>query len=164
VGEIRIFDAVIRFGMCTLAYRHFSGEVLYLTSEVVGHMDAGGHFMSIKVLLADDAEITRRAIVKLLSAEPKIELVGEACDFAQTVQMAKGLKPQVIVMDLHVAAKPNLAPIDVKANLNHGSRLVTISFANDEDCKALAQSFGAVRLLDKMTLAKELIPTILHLV
>jgi hypothetical protein len=39
--------------------------------------------------------------------------------------------------------------------------LVAVSIANDEEAKALAQSFGAVTLLDKMKLFDELVPTIL---
>jgi DNA-binding NarL/FixJ family response regulator len=44
--------------------------------------------LSIKVLLADDSEVIRSAIVKLLNEEPSTELVGEAKGFAQTIQLA----------------------------------------------------------------------------
>jgi len=47
----------------------------------------GGCF-SIKVLLADDSDVMRRAIVKLLNEEPSTELVGEAKRFAETIQLA----------------------------------------------------------------------------
>ena len=58
--------------------------------------------MSIKVLLADDSDVMRRAIVKLLNEEPSTELVGEAKGFAETIQLANELKPDVLVMDLHM--------------------------------------------------------------
>jgi DNA-binding NarL/FixJ family response regulator len=116
--------------------------------------------MPIKVLLADDAQMMREAIRRLLGGEPGIELVGEAADFAQTIRMAKDLRPHVIVMDLHM---PKAGYLDIKSHLNGGSRLLAISISNDEEAKILAESFGAVTLLDKMDLYNELIPAIMRL-
>jgi len=58
--------------------------------------------MPITVLLADDAAIMRRAIRNVLESDPEIKIVGETADFARTIQMAADLKPQVVVMDLHM--------------------------------------------------------------
>jgi chemotaxis response regulator CheB len=120
--------------------------------------------MSIKVLLADDSEIVRRAIRALLLGQPEIELVGEAADFPQTIQMMNELNPEIIVMDLHMPDETQVTPLKVKSHLNHGSKLLAISLWNDEDAKALAELFGAVTLLDKMELSDKLIPTIMQLV
>jgi DNA-binding NarL/FixJ family response regulator len=49
-----------------------------------------GGYLSIKVLLADDSDVMRCAIVKLLDEESSIELVGEAKGFAETIQLANG--------------------------------------------------------------------------
>ena len=106
----------------------------------------------------------RQAIRRLLDAQPGIELVGEAADFAQTIQMANDLKPQVIVMDLHMPNDSNLTPLEVQSRLHHSSRLLAISIWNDGQTKALAESYGAASLLDKMELGKKLIPTIMQLV
>ena len=55
----------------------------------------------------------------------------------------------------------SVSPQEIKSLLNTlGSRLIAISFWNDEDTQALAERFGAVTLLDKMRLATELIPAI----
>ena len=120
--------------------------------------------ISIKVLLADDTQIMRQAIRRLLDAQPGIELVGEAADFAQTIQMANDLKPQVIVMDLHMPNDSNLTPLEVQSRLHHSSRLLAISFWNNEDAKVLAESFGALKVLDKAQLGSKLIPSIMQLV
>ena len=116
--------------------------------------------MPIKVLLADDSGIVRRAIRSLLEAEPEIELVGEAVNFAQTIQLANELRPQVIVMDLHMPDETKVTPEDVKSHLNHGSGLLAISLWNDDEAKALAASYGAATLLEKMDLGTKIIPTI----
>jgi DNA-binding NarL/FixJ family response regulator len=114
-----------------------------------------------RVLLADDADIVRRAIRNLLKADSEIELVGEAENCAQAMQMIRDLKPQIVVMDVHMFRKSDLTPSHVRACLEAvPSQLLAISFANDEDTANLADSFGAAILLDKINLATELIPTI----
>jgi hypothetical protein len=65
--------------------------------------------------VADDSDIVRRAIRSILATQPEVELVGEAADFAQTIQMANDLKPQVIVMDLHMPDEVEITPQDVKS-------------------------------------------------
>jgi chemotaxis response regulator CheB len=84
----------------------------------------------IKVPLADGAQVIRQVIRQLLEDQPEVEVVGEAADFAQTIQMAKDLKPHVIVMDLYM---PKDRHLDVKSHLNGASQLLAISFSNDDD-------------------------------
>jgi DNA-binding NarL/FixJ family response regulator len=115
--------------------------------------------MPIKVLVADDSDIVRRSIRQLLIEHPEIELVGEGTDFSQTITMANDLKPQVVVMDLHMGDGDRLT--DVMPHLNACTwRIVAVSIWNDEKTRELAESFGAVTLLDKMELSDTLIPTI----
>jgi hypothetical protein len=72
--------------------------------------------------------------------------------------MAEKLRPQVIVLDMYVK---DMYPVDFKSQLSrYGSCLVAISVWNDDVTKALAESFGAARLLDKMQLLNDLIPAI----
>jgi two-component system, NarL family, invasion response regulator UvrY len=117
--------------------------------------------VAIRVLLADDSDVVRRAISRLLEQDPEIEVVGEAVDFTQTIQMTNDLKPEVVILDLHMKDDVELSPGDIKARLNHApSRILAISIWNDAESKALAESVGAITLLDKMDLVTELIPTI----
>ena len=117
--------------------------------------------MSIKVLLADDSEVMRRAIVKLLNEEPITELVGEAKGFAETIQLANALKPDVLLMDLHMSDESEYSPESVRVQLStHAGCIVAISVWNDEKAKALAERFGARVLLDKANLYAELISAI----
>jgi chemotaxis response regulator CheB len=117
--------------------------------------------VSIRVLLADDSEVVRRAISRLLEQDSEIELVGEAVDFTQTIQMTNDLKPEVVIMDLHMRDDAELTPCDIKTRLQHcPSRILAISIWNDAESKALAESIGAITLLDKMDLVTDLISTI----
>ena len=117
----------------------------------------------ITILLADDSEIVRKGIRQLLTTHSEIEILAEAADFAQTIQMTNDLKPQVIVMDLYMPDETSFNPQDVKSHLNGCSELLAISLSNDEDAKALAESLGATILLDKANLADTLIPSIVKL-
>jgi DNA-binding NarL/FixJ family response regulator len=66
--------------------------------------------MSIGVLLAEDADAMRLAIRRLLQTQPAIELLGEAVNFPQTLQMAAHLKPNVVLMDLHMPGERQFSP------------------------------------------------------
>ena len=117
--------------------------------------------MPIRLVLADDSDVMRPAIVRLLKDEPQIELVGEATSFAETLQLVAGLKPDVLLLDLHMRDEREYPPGLVKSQvLLHTKCIVAISLYNDDDARALAESFGAHVLLDKMKLYSELIPAI----
>ena len=118
--------------------------------------------MPIKVLVADDSAILRHAIRNVLATQPEIEIVGEAANFTQAIQMANALTPHVIVMDLHMPDSNSINPLNVKSQLNRGARTLAISIWTDEDAQALAWMLGAVTLLDKAKLASTLIPAIVQ--
>lgn len=117
----------------------------------------------IKLLLADDSVIMREAIKKLLAEEPRIKIVGEAPSFAAAMQMIADTKPDVLLLDLHLPQKRDLQPLLVKSQLRCVDYTLAISFANDEEAKSLAAGYGAVALLDKMSLYSELLPAIARL-
>jgi two-component system invasion response regulator UvrY len=117
--------------------------------------------VSIKVLLADDSDVMRCAIVKLLNEESSIELVGEAKGFAETIQLTNALKPDVLLMDLHMSDEREYSPESVRIQLSLDVIcLLAISLWNDDKAKALAERFGARVLLDKANLYAELISAI----
>jgi len=53
----------------------------------------------LKVLLVDDHALVRRGFRRMLEDEPSFQVVGEASDGMEAVQLAEQLKPEVIVMD-----------------------------------------------------------------
>src|ERR1700730_11167824 len=120
--------------------------------------------LPIKVLLADDSEIMREAIKKLLVDEPRIHIVGEASCFATAMQLVADAKPDLLLLDLHLPQKRELPASVVRSQLNCIEYTLAISFANDEEAKSLAASYGAAALLDKMSLYTELLPAIMQLV
>jgi DNA-binding NarL/FixJ family response regulator len=118
--------------------------------------------MPIRVLLVSDKNAGRQAIRQLLQTQPEIELVGEAADFPQAMQMSNDLKPQIVILDLHLPDEARLSPLEISSLLNSGaSRLLVISIWEDEEANVLADKFGTLALLDKRDLGNKLIPAIL---
>src|ERR1700730_15693617 len=104
--------------------------------------------MPIKVLLADDNDTIRSAIVRVLRDEPSFEVVGEAASFAETLQQTAALKPDVLLLDLHMPDELEYPPQVVKSKvLKHTQHIVAISVWNDDKARALADSFGAKAFL-----------------
>jgi chemotaxis response regulator CheB len=120
----------------------------------------------VNVLLADDAAIIRHAVSRLLEAEPTIKLVGVAENFSQTLQMAATLRPDVVLLDLHMPDNDEFHPDFVKAELElSGARVLGMSLSSgedDEEVRALAKSLGVATLLNKAEFGKVLIPAILQ--
>lgn len=108
-----------------------------------------------RVLLADDSEVIRIAIASLLGSDPEIELVGEAGSLKEAIFLAHKLKPDIIILDLDEVESPS----KVRARLS-GTLRLAICVWTDEESQALANQFGALRLLGKGSLADELIPAI----
>jgi DNA-binding NarL/FixJ family response regulator len=117
--------------------------------------------MCVKVFLADDAAVMRKAIRSLLSNREDISVVGEAGNFRETIQKTTELHPDLIILDLNMPDRSHIAPSEAKRLLN-GAKVLAITLGN-ENLDELLDSVGAVRLLDKGELANELIPAILEL-
>jgi len=88
---------------------------------------------TIRVLICDDHAILRKGIRALLSTEPDIQVVGEACDGQEVLAQVEALQPDVVLMDL---VMPKMDGIEATRTLTgQGARtrvLVLTSFAADD--------------------------------
>lgn len=58
--------------------------------------------MSIRILVVDDQDLVRTGFAMILNHQPDLEVVGEAANGAKAVDMARELKPDVVLMDLRM--------------------------------------------------------------
>ena len=83
--------------------------------------------MTIQVLLADDQQLVRAGFRVLLSAEPDLEVVGEAGDGVQAVAEARRLRPDVVLMDIRM---PRLDGIEATRSITAtlpGTRVIMLT-------------------------------------
>jgi DNA-binding NarL/FixJ family response regulator len=118
--------------------------------------------VAIKVLVADNSDIMRTAIRRMLTEDERIQIVGEASTFAQTMQLIGNCKPSVLLLDLHLPERQrDFTPDFVKSQLACVEHTLAVSLSNDDEAKSLADSYGAETLLDKINLYDQMIPAII---
>ena len=114
----------------------------------------------ITVLLADDHTVVRQGLRTLLAVEPDIEVVGEAENGRQAVQLARQLQPDVIVMDI---AMPHLNGLEATRQIisekASAKLLILSSYADSEYVHQLTVA-GAAGYLIKQTAAADLIDAV----
>lgn len=57
---------------------------------------------SIRILIADDHTMVRQGLSQICEAEPDLEIVGQASDGRQAVQLALNLNPDIVIMDINM--------------------------------------------------------------
>jgi DNA-binding NarL/FixJ family response regulator len=116
--------------------------------------------MPIRVLIADDSAIIRKAVRRLLESEPEIEILGEAVNLPQMLELRSKLHPDIVVMDLHMLDAVGITAAELDAISGSDSRLLAISASNPSDGELRAMGLGAAGYIDKMELFDKLIPTL----
>jgi DNA-binding NarL/FixJ family response regulator len=97
----------------------------------------------MKVLLADDHRIVREGLKSLLQSQPDLEVIAEASDGRQAVEMARELGPDVVVMDV---AMPQLNGIEATRQLANDQgemKIVALSMHSDRRFVSEALKAGA---------------------
>ena len=87
--------------------------------------------MTIRVIVADDHSVVRKGVRELLDDEPDIEVIGEATDGQQAVDLAVALRPDVVVMDV---AMPELTGVEATKRIRSaapGVRILALSAFDD---------------------------------
>jgi DNA-binding NarL/FixJ family response regulator len=119
-----------------------------------------GAVRRIKVVLADDHTVVRQGLRALLIAEPDMEIVGEAENGRQAIQLTKRDLPDVVVMDI---AMPVLNGIEATRQITRAvpdcKVLILSSYSDDEYVRQVTEA-GAVGYLVKQTAASELLKAI----
>lgn len=65
--------------------------------------------MAIRVLIADDHSVVREGLRRFLGRDPELAVVGEASDGAEAVELARRLRPDVVLMDLLMPVMDGIA-------------------------------------------------------
>jgi len=79
--------------------------------------------MSIQIILAEDHKITREGLVSMLKDQPGMEVVGEAENGREAVQLAQELSPNLVIMDVTM---PDLNGIDSTRIITSNSKTIKV--------------------------------------
>lgn len=105
----------------------------------------------IRVLVAEDSPTARALLVAMLSADPEIEVVGEAKTGLEAVEMAERLRPDIVSMDVHMPDLDGLGATERIMSRAPCPILIVSSKARDADISLSldATRAGALLVLPK---------------
>jgi DNA-binding NarL/FixJ family response regulator len=113
-----------------------------------------------RVLIADDDDLMRAGLCELLTADPAIEIVGQASTGRQAIERARQLRPDVVLMDVRM---PDLDGITATRELSQvvpGASVLILTTFEQDDYIFSALRAGASGFLLKRTRPEELIAAV----
>lgn len=119
--------------------------------------------MAIRILIADDHHVVRRGLVFFLKTQPEIEIIGEARDGKEAVEMTIKLLPDVVLMDLEM---PNMNGIEATREIIKSCpniKIMMLTSFSDQDHVIPAIEAGASGYQLKDIEPDELVQAIIHL-
>lgn len=114
----------------------------------------------IRVLLADDQDLVRSGFSLILSMEDDIEVVGEAKNGQEAVELAQSLQPDVVLMDVQMPVLDGIAATAAVVSEHPATRVLILTTFDREDYLFSALRAGASGFLLKTADADELVDAV----
>jgi DNA-binding NarL/FixJ family response regulator len=99
--------------------------------------------MSIRILIADDHHVVRRGLVFFLKTQKDLEIIGEAENGRKAVEMAKELKPDIILMDLAMPEMDGIQATKIIKEEEPSIKIMILTSFSDQDHVIPALEAGA---------------------
>jgi two-component system, NarL family, response regulator LiaR len=103
----------------------------------------------IRILVVDDENVVREGFVAILRLQSEMQVVGEAFDGLQAVQMARKTKPDVVLLDLVMPHQDGLTTIPQIKEVSPESRILVLTGTAESDRVFQALKSGALGFLLK---------------
>jgi DNA-binding NarL/FixJ family response regulator len=113
-----------------------------------------------RVLIADDDDLMRAGLVELLTADPGIEIVGQAATGREAVERARRLTPEVVLMDIRMPDLDGIAATAALARTAPGARVLILTTFEQDDYIFGALRAGASGFLLKRARPEELLAAV----
>jgi DNA-binding NarL/FixJ family response regulator len=115
----------------------------------------------LSVLVADDHPVFRSGLSALLGSEPGIDVIAEAHDGAEAVELAAELQPDVVVMDLHMPGLDGIEATRKITTASPGIAVLVLTMLDDDDSVFAAMRAGARGYLLKGSNQAEVVRAVL---
>jgi DNA-binding NarL/FixJ family response regulator len=116
--------------------------------------------VKVRILIAEDQALVRRGTAMLLSAEPDMEVVGQACDGIEALALAERLRPDIVLMDLRMPRLGGVAATREITRILPGTQVLVLTTLQDDESVFEAVRAGAHGYLLKDVTEQELLETI----
>jgi DNA-binding NarL/FixJ family response regulator len=113
-----------------------------------------------RVLIADDDDLMRAGLVELLTADPDIEIIGQASTGREAVERTRRLAPDVVLMDVRMPDLDGIAATRELSRTTCGARILILTTFEQDDYIFGALRAGASGFLLKRTRPEELIAAV----
>ena len=114
----------------------------------------------LRVLIADDHRLFAEALEAILAADDRIEVVGQAGDGAQAVELARKLGPDIVLMDVSMPVLDGFeATREIRAE-SEGTRVLMLTGSNSRADVDRSRKAGASGYVTKDRIASELVAAI----
>src|ERR1039457_908464 len=120
----------------------------------------GLEMAKIRILLTDDHTLFRQGIRNLFSAEPDLEIIGEAANASDAVALARQVHPDVVLMDVGMTGMSSFEATRLIRKERPETRVVFLSMYDDEDYLAECMEIGASGYILKESPADQLVTAI----
>ena len=114
----------------------------------------------IRIVIAEDQALVRRGAALLLSMEPDMEVVGQACNGVEAVELTQLLRPDVVLMDLHMPLKGGVVATREITRALPLTQVLVLTTLDDDETVFEAVRAGAHAYLLKDAAENELLETI----
>lgn len=115
---------------------------------------------AIRVLIADDQPLVRRGLALILAPDPAFEVVGEAGDGEEAVELAHRLRPDVVVMDIRMPVLDGVGATERLARTLPECRVLALSTFDMDEYVVAALRAGAYGFLPKDISPEELVAAV----
>ena len=119
-------------------------------------------FGHMRILIAEDHEVTRSGIRSILAQRPIWEFCGEALNGLEAVRLAKELQPDIIIMDIGMPMMNGLEATQQVIRNNLGSKVLILTMHEAENLVETARRMGARGYVVKLQAGGNLIKALEH--
>ena len=114
----------------------------------------------IRILIADDIEVTRQSIRKLLEFHSEITVVGEADNAEKAISQTGQLQPDILLMDINMPGMDGISATNILSAEAPGASIIIMSVQGEQEYLRRAMTAGAKDYLIKPFTGDELINAI----